>query len=156
MFPVWEYVNGFSKAYAMTGWRLGYAVGPKEIITEMSKVQQHSISQVTTFAMWGGVAALKGDQSCVENMRQEFDKRRKYVMGELNAMGYETAPAEGAFYAFVRVAGDDMEVASRWLDKGHVAATPGSAFYAPGWIRLSYAASMEKLKEAMARIKRVG
>ena len=149
-------INGFSKAYAMTGWRLGYAVAPKEIIAEMSKVQQHSISQVTTFAMWGGVAALKGDQSCVEEMRREFDKRRKYVMGELKAMGYEMAPAEGAFYAFVKVAGDDMEVASRWLDKGHVAATPGSAFYAPGWIRLSYAASMEKLKEAMKRIKRVG
>jgi len=149
-------INGFSKAYAMTGWRLGYAVAPKEIIAEMSKVQQHSISQVTTFAMWGGVAALKGDQQCVEDMRREFDKRRKYVMGELSKMGYTMAPAEGAFYAFVRVAGGDMEVASRWLDKGHVAATPGSAFYAPGWIRLSYAASMEKLREAMGRIKRVG
>jgi aspartate aminotransferase len=149
-------INGFSKAYAMTGWRLGYAVAPKEIIDGMSKVQQHSISQVATFAMWGAVAALKGDQHCVEEMRREFDKRRKYVIGELSKMGYETAPAEGAFYAFVRVAGDDMEVASRWLDKGHVAATPGSAFYAPGWIRLSYAASMEKLREAMARIKRVG
>ena len=96
-------INGFSKAYAMTGWRLGYAVAPKEIITEMSKVQQHSISQATTFAMCGGVAALKGDQSCVEEMRQEFDKRRKYVIPELKAMGYETAPAEGAFYAFVKV-----------------------------------------------------
>ncbi|MDD1685112.1 MAG: pyridoxal phosphate-dependent aminotransferase [Methanoregula sp.] len=149
-------INGFSKAYAMTGWRLGYAVGPLEIIREMSKVQQHSVSQATTFAMWGGVAALKGDQSCVEEMRKEFDRRRKYVIAELNLMGYETAPADGAFYAFVRVAGDDMEVASRWLEKGHVAATPGSAFYAPGWIRLSYAASMEKLKEAMSRIRRVG
>ena len=149
-------INGFSKAYAMTGWRLGYAVAPKEIIAEMSKVQQHTISQATTFAMWGGGAALKGDQSCVEEMRQEFDKRRKYVIAELNRMGYETAPADGAFYAFVKVAGDDMEVASRWLEKGHVAATPGSAFYAPGWIRLSYAASMEKLREAMGRIKRVG
>ncbi|MFA5269410.1 MAG: pyridoxal phosphate-dependent aminotransferase [Methanoregula sp.] len=149
-------INGFSKAYAMTGWRLGYAVAPKEIIAEMSKVQQHSISQATTFAMWGGVAALRGDQSCVEEMRREFDKRRKYVISELNLMGYETAPADGAFYAFVRVAGDDMEVASRWLEKGHVAATPGSAFYAPGWIRLSYATSMEKLREAMGRIKRVG
>jgi len=149
-------INGFSKAYAMTGWRLGYAVAPKEIIGEMSKVQQHSISQATTFAMWGGVAALRGDQSCVEEMRKEFDRRRKYVIAELNLMGYETAPADGAFYAFVKVAGDDMEVASRWLDKGHVAATPGSAFYAPGWIRLSYATSMEKLREAMGRIKRVG
>ncbi len=149
-------INGFSKAYAMTGWRLGYAIAPKEIIGEMSKVQQHSISQATTFAMWGGVAALRGDQSCVEEMRKEFDRRRKYVIAELNRMGYETAPADGAFYAFVKVAGDDMEVASRWLEKGHVAATPGSAFYAPGWIRLSYATSMEKLREAMGRIKRVG
>lgn len=149
-------INGFSKAYAMTGWRLGYAVAPPEIIREMSKVQQHSISQVTTFAMYGGVAALKGDQTCVEHMRQEFDKRRKYIIAELNLMGYETAPADGAFYAFVKVQGDDMEVASRWLEKGHVAATPGSAFYAPGWIRLSYAASMEKLREAMGRIRRVG
>jgi aspartate aminotransferase len=149
-------INGFSKAYAMTGWRLGYAVGPLEIIREMSKVQQHSVSQATTFVMWGGVAALKGDQSCVEEMRKEFDRRRKFVISELNLMGYETAPADGAFYAFVKVAGDDLEVASRWLEKGHVAATPGSAFYAPGWIRLSYATSMERLKEAMGRIKRVG
>jgi aspartate aminotransferase len=149
-------INGFSKAYAMTGWRLGYAVAPKEIIGEMSKVQQHSISQATTFAMWGGVAALKGDQQCVEDMRREFDRRRKYVISELNRMGYETAPADGAFYAFVKVSGDDMEVASRWLEKGHVAATPGSAFYAPGWVRLSYATSMEKLREAMGRIRQNG
>jgi aspartate aminotransferase len=148
-------INGFSKAYAMTGWRLGYAVASKQIITEMSKVQQHTISQATTFAMWGGVAALKGDQSCVEEMRLEFDKRRKYVISELNLMGYETAPADGAFYAFVKVAGDDMEVAARWLEKGYVAATPGSAFYAPGWIRLSYATSMDRLKEAMGRIRQV-
>ena len=149
-------INGFSKAYAMTGWRLGYAVAPLEITRAMSKVQQHSVSQATTFAMWGGVAALKGDQSCVEDMRKEFDRRRKYVISELNLMGFKTAPADGAFYAFVKVAGDDMEVASRWLEKGHVAATPGSAFYAPGWIRLSYATSMERLREAMGRIKRVG
>jgi len=149
-------VNGFSKAYAMTGWRLGYAVAPKEIIAEMSKVQQHSVSQVTTFAMWGGVAALKGDQSCVREMHDEFDRRRNYIIPELNRMGYETAPADGAFYAFVKVDGDDTEIATRWLEKSHVAVTPGSAFDAPGWLRLSYAASMEKLKEAMARIKRVG
>ena len=149
-------INGFSKSYAMTGWRLGYAVAPLPIIRQMSKVQQHSVSQAATFGMWGAVAALKGDQCCVEEMRTEFDRRRKYIISELNLMGYETAPAEGAFYAFVKVAGDDREVASRWLEKGHVAATPGSAFYAPGWIRLSYATSMERLKEAMSRIKRVG
>lgn len=149
-------INGFSKAYAMTGWRLGYAVAPQKIIKAMSKVQQHSVSQATTFAMWGAVAALKGDQRCVEEMRTEFNQRRKFVMAELGLMGYETAPADGAFYAFVKVAGDDMEIATRWLEKGHVAATPGTAFDAPGWIRLSYAASMDRLKEAMSRIRRVG
>ncbi len=149
-------INGFSKAYAMTGWRLGYAVAPSKIINEMSKVQQHSVSQATTFAMWGAVAALNGDQRCVEEMRTEFDRRRTYVMQELVRMGYKTAPADGAFYAFVKVASDDMEIATRWLEKGHVAATPGSAFDAPGWIRLSYAASMDRLKEAMDRIRNAG
>jgi aspartate aminotransferase len=149
-------VNGFSKSYAMTGWRLGYAVAPMDIIRQMSKVQQHSVSQAPTFAMWGAVAALEGDQSCVGEMREEFDRRRKYVISELNQMGYETAPADGAFYAFLRVSGDDLEIANQWLVKGHVATTPGSAFYAPGWIRLSYATSMERLREAMARIRMVG
>ncbi|HNX16877.1 MAG TPA: pyridoxal phosphate-dependent aminotransferase [Methanoregula sp.] len=149
-------INGFSKAYAMTGWRLGYAVAPAAIIKEMSKVQQHSVSQATTFAMWGAVEALNGDQRCVEEMRAEFDRRRKFVISELNLMGYKTAPADGAFYAFVKVAGDDMAIATKWLEEGHVAATPGSAFYAPGWIRLSYATSMDRLKEALQRIKRVG
>ena len=149
-------VNGFSKSYAMTGWRLGYAVAPKDIIRQMSKVQQHSVSQAATFAMWGAVAALEGDQSCVKEMRDEFDRRRKYMIPELNRMGYETAPADGAFYAFVQVPGDDMKIADRWLVEGHVATTPGSAFDAPGWIRLSYAASMEKLVEAMQRIRSAG
>jgi aspartate aminotransferase len=146
-------INGFSKSYAMTGWRLGYAVAPLPIIKAMSKVQQHSISQATTFAMWGGVAALNGDQACVGEMRSEFDRRRQYIIAELKRMGYQTAPADGAFYAFIRVDGDDMAIADRWLDKAHVAVTPGSAFDAPGWLRLSYAASMERLKEAMARIR---
>jgi aspartate aminotransferase len=149
-------INGFSKSYAMTGWRLGYAVAPIEIIRQMSKVQQHSVSQAATFAMWGAVAALKGDQRCVEEMRTEFDRRRKYIISELNRVGYETAPADGAFYAFVKVCGDDREIANRWLEQGHVATMPGSAFYAPGWIRLSYATSLVKLKEAMGRIRQVG
>ena len=148
-------INGFSKAYAMTGWRLGYAAAPVEILREMSKVQQHSVSHPASFAMYGAVAALKGDQHCIEQMRQEFDRRRKYVISELNQMGYETAPADGAFYAFVKVAGDDMEIGTRWLEQAHVAVTPGTAFYAPGWIRLSYATSMEKLKDAMGRIRKV-
>ena len=149
-------VNGFSKSYAMTGWRLGYAVAPIDIIRQMSRVQQHSVSQANTFAMWGAVAALEGDQCCIGEMRAEFDRRRKYVISQLNQMGYETAPADGAFYAFVKIDGDDLEIANRWLVEGHVATTPGSAFYAPGWIRLSYATSMEKLKEAMQRIRFAG
>jgi len=148
-------INGFSKSYAMTGWRLGYAVAPLAIIKEMSKVQQHSVSQATTFAMFGGVAAIRGDQTCVEEMRKEFDSRRKYVIAELKNMGYATAPADGAFYAFINVAGDDTEIATRWLEKAHVAVTPGSAFDAPGWLRLSYATSMERLKEAMGRIRKL-
>lgn len=145
-------INGFSKAYAMTGWRIGYTVAPPEILRQMIKVQQHTISHPTTFAMWGAVAAIEGDQTCVESMRQEFEKRRDYVTSALSDMGYETAPAEGAFYAFVHVGGDDLEVAKTWLNDGHVAAIPGSAFYAPGWLRLSYAAGIDTLKEAMRRI----
>lgn len=146
-------VNGFSKAYAMTGWRLGYAVAPPEIIRYMLKVQQHTVSQATTFVMWGGVAALNGDQNPVERMRQEFDRRRLFVLKELTSMGLTCAPADGAFYAFVRVDGDDMDVSRTWLEKAHVAVTPGEAFMAPGWVRISYAASIERLKEAMDRIR---
>jgi aspartate aminotransferase len=146
-------VNGFSKAYAMTGWRLGYAVAPLPIIRNMAKVQQHSVSHPTTFAMYGGVAALTSDQSCVEEMRAEFQRRRDYIVRELQMAGYRVAPADGAFYAFVRVEGDDVEVARRWLEELHVAVTPGSAFHAPGWERLSYATSMENLEEAIRRIR---
>jgi len=147
-------VNGFSKAYAMTGWRLGYAAAPLPIIRQMSKIQQHSISHPTTFAMYGGVAAITGDQSCVEMMRSEFQRRRDYLVQELKLMGFEVAPADGAFYAYVRVEGDDIEIARRWLEEVHVAVTPGSAFYTPGWERISYATSMENLREAVLRIRR--
>lgn len=148
-------INGFSKAYAMTGWRLGYLAAPLEVIPAMDKVMQHSVGCVNTFAMWGGVAALNGDQGCVEEMRRQFAERRKYVIGRLAGMGLSTAPAEGAFYAFINVGGDDAATANLWLDKAHVAATPGTAFGAPGWIRISYAASMERLKEAFDRTETV-
>ena len=146
-------VNGFSKAYAMTGWRLGYAVAPPQILSRMSIVQQHTISHPTSFAMWGGLAAIKGDQSCVEMMRQEFARRRDYLMKELSLMGFESAPADGAFYAYIRVEGDDMELAESWLKNLHVAVTPGTAFNTPGWERLSYATSMAQLGEAVHRIR---
>lgn len=147
-------VNGFSKAYAMTGWRLGYAIAPLPILRQMSKIQQHSISHPTTFAMYGGVAAITGDQSCVEMMKGEFRRRRDYLVEELKISGFEVAPADGAFYAYVRVEGDDMVIARRWLDKTHVAVTPGSAFHSPGWERISYATSMDNLREAILRIRR--
>jgi len=146
-------VNGFSKAYAMTGWRLGYAVAPQEILRRMSIVQQHTISHPTSFAMWGGLAAIKGDQSCVEMMRQEFARRRDYLMSELSEMGFESAPADGAFYAYIRVDGDDMDLAENWLKNLHVAVTPGTAFNTPGWERISYATSMGQLTEAVKRIR---
>ncbi|HJK50272.1 MAG TPA: pyridoxal phosphate-dependent aminotransferase [Methanocorpusculum sp.] len=148
-------INGFSKAYAMTGWRLGYLSAPLDVIPAMDKVMQHSVGCVNTFAMWGGVAALTGDQTCVEEMRKQFEQRRSFVIGRLAGMGLSTAPAEGAFYAFINVGGDDVATANKWLDKAHVAATPGTAFGAPGWIRISYAASMERLAEALDRIEAV-
>ncbi len=148
-------INGFSKAYAMTGWRLGYLAAPLDVIPAMDKVMQHSVGCVNTFAMWGGVAALTGDQTCVEEMRKQFEQRRSFVIGRLAGMGLSTAPAEGAFYAFINVGGDGVATANEWLDKAQVAATPGTAFGAPGWFRISYAASMERLAEALDRIEAV-
>jgi aspartate aminotransferase len=149
-------INGFSKTYAMTGWRIGYAAAPPEILRQMSIVQQHTISHPTTFAMWGGVAALKGDQSCVEAMKQEFRRRRDYLMKELKDMGFSMAPADGAFYAYIRVQENDMDLARTWLADSHVAVTPGTAFNNPGWERLSYATSMENLGLAVQRIRESG
>jgi len=148
-------VNGFSKAYAMTGWRLGYAVAPPAVIRQMTKVQQHGVSHPTTFVMWGGVAALTGDQTCVEEMRREFEARRNYLLEVFREMKATVAPADGAFYAFIDARGEDTEVADHWLAKAHVAVTPGAAFNAPGWVRLSYATAMPQLREAVKRIKSV-
>ncbi len=148
-------INGFSKAYAMTGWRLGWAVGPQQVISQMSKIQQHSISHPTSFAMYGGVAALTGDQECIVTMRKEFNRRRDYLVQELLLMGFEVAPADGAFYAYVKTGGDDIATAEKWLEEGYVAVTPGSAFNTPGWQRLSYATSLEQLREAVLRIRRM-
>jgi len=148
-------VNGFSKAYAMTGWRIGYAVAPRPILRQMEKVQQHTISHPTTFAMFGALAALEGSQDCVEAMRREFERRRDYLIPALCDLGYATAPADGAFYAYVKVDGDDMAIARSWLHDAHVAVTPGTAFGTPGWLRASYATSMENLEEAVGRIARV-
>ena len=148
-------INGFSKAYAMTGWRLGYAVAPVEVIRQMTKIQQHGVSHPTTFVMWGGVAALIGDQACVGIMKREFESRRMFLLDEFSELKVRAAPADGAFYAFINARGDDVDVAEFWLNKARVAVTPGTAFNAPGWIRISYATAMPRLREAMARIRSV-
>jgi aspartate aminotransferase len=148
-------INGFSKAYAMTGWRLGYAVAPVEVIRQMTKIQQHGVSHPTTFVMWGGVAALTGDQACVGAMRKEFESRRMFLLDEFSELKVRAAPADGAFYAFINARGDDVDVAEFWLNKARVAVTPGTAFNAPGWIRISYATATPRLREAMSRIRSV-
>ena len=105
--------------------------------------------------MFGAVAALQGSQDCVEEMRREFEHRRDYLIPALRDLGYVTAPADGAFYAYVKVEGDDMAIARSWLQDAHVAVTPGAAFHSPGWLRVSYATSMKNLEEAVERIARI-
>ncbi len=148
-------INGFSKTYAMTGWRLGYAIAPEEIVKYMVRLQSHSVSHPTSFVQYAGVAALKGDQSCVERMVEEFKARRDLMMECLNKIGLEYAPPKGAFYMFVNVERDSMEFCEKFLKEKYVAATPGSAFGKSftTWIRLSYATSRENIVEAMKRLE---
>lgn len=156
-------LNGLSKAYAMTGWRIGYAAGPAEIIAVMKKIQSQSTSNPTSIAQKASVAALKGDQHCVVEMVEAFRKRHAYVIERLNAMeGIECLPADGAFYAFPHVQQvidrldgihNDLEFSEYLLEKADVAVVPGSAFGAPGYVRLSFATSLENLSEALNRIE---
>ena len=152
-------INGFSKAYAMTGWRLGYAASSTEIISAMLKVQQHTVSCATSFAQHAGIAALKGDQKCVEDMVKEFKERRDLLIDGLNEIGIECAPADGAFYVFADVGefGGGMEVSEKLLREAYVAVTPGEAFGKnwTDWIRISYATSKENLRKALGRMKEV-
>jgi len=148
-------INGFSKTYSMTGWRLGYAIAPEEVVKYMLRIQSHSVSHPTSFVQYAGVEALRGDQSCVDRMVAEFRKRRDTMMKWLDEIGLEYAPPKGAFYMFVNVGRDSMEFCSRFLKEKYVAATPGNAFGKSfgTWIRLSYATSMENIEEAMRRLK---
>ncbi len=147
-------INGFSKTYAMTGWRLGYAIAPEEIIKYMLRLQSHSVSHPTSFVQYAGVEALKGDQSCVREMVKEFRARRDIMIEYLKEMGLEFAPPKGAFYMFVNVEKDSVEFCEKFLKEKYVAATPGKAFgksFAT-WIRLSYATSRDNIVEAMERL----
>ncbi|OYT63468.1 aspartate aminotransferase [Methanosarcinales archaeon ex4572_44] len=151
-------VNGFSKAYAMTGWRLGYLAAPLDLVSQMMKVNSHSVSQAASFVQHAGIAALKGDQQCVIDKTAEFEKRRNLLVKGLNELGLTTPLPDGAFYAFTNVSkhGSGDEIAERLLREAHVAVTPGSAFGSTGenYIRISYATSQERIKEALLRIEK--
>ncbi len=155
-------VNGVSKAYAMTGWRIGYAAGPEDVIQAMRKVQGQSTSCASSVSQAAATAALDGPQDCVEKMQQEFKRRYDYFQAALNSIpGVECPDCDGAFYAFPSFQGfldqmdsldDDVELAAWFLDHAGVSTVPGSAFGAPGHLRLSYAASMDYLEDAIGRM----
>ncbi|MBF0563723.1 MAG: pyridoxal phosphate-dependent aminotransferase [Nitrospirae bacterium] len=159
-------INGFSKAYAMTGWRLGYAAGPADVMKAVENIQSQSTSNPTSFAQKAAVEALEGPQEFIGRMLAEFDKRRKFLVSGLNAIdGVSCIMPEGAFYAFPNVKKYVGTGTGKWriqgssdmamylLEEAHVALVPGSAFGAEGYIRMSYATSMENLREGTSRIK---
>jgi aspartate aminotransferase len=156
-------INGVSKCYAMTGWRIGYAGGPPEVIQAMKKIQSQSTSNPCSVSQAASVAALDGDQSCVAEMNVAFKQRHDYLVAALNDVpGFHCISGAGTFYAFpnveeaIRNRGltDDSALAEVLLKEAEVAVVPGSAFGAPGYIRLSFACGLETLKEAVARILR--
>lgn len=157
-------VNGVSKGYAMTGWRIGYLAGPEDLVAAMRKVQGQSTSCPGSVSQAAATAALNGPQDCIEEMRKAFRRRYDYVRAALNEIdGVDCPSCEGAFYAFPSFQGfidrmadirDDVELATWLLDHAGVSTVPGSAFGGPGHLRLSFAASMEYLEDAIGRIAR--
>ncbi len=157
-------INGVSKAYAMTGWRIGYAAGPVDVITGMRKVQSQSTSNPCSISQAASVAALNGDQTCLEPMKIAFKRRHDYLITALNEIpGISCIKGEGAFYAFPNIekaiemiddVNDDVEFSNWLLETAEVAVVPGTPFGAPGHVRLSFATSMENLQEAISRIQK--
>lgn len=157
-------LNGVSKAYSMTGWRIGYAAGPAKVIGAMKKIQSQSTSNPASISQAAATAALAGDQECVAQMVVEFKKRHDYLVKALNEInGVNCLSGDGTFYVFPdfseaiahSTVSDDLEMTALLLTEAEVALVPGSAFGAPGCMRLSFATSMETLKSAIARIKKV-
>ena len=150
-------VNGFSKSYAMTGWRLGYLGAPVEIARAIDAIQSHSTSGCTSFAQKGALAALKGDQTPVNDMRSEFDLRRQYMAGRLAAFDrVSVVMPQGAFYVLANISGlglSSSNFSDRLLSKHHVAVVPGIAFGDDRTIRLSYATSLDVIKTGLDRIE---
>ena len=152
-------INGFSKAYAMTGWRLGYACAPKEIIKQMTKIHQFAIMCAPTTSQYAAVEALKNGDDDVKTMREEYNRRRRFLMNAFREMELECFEPYGAFYVFPCIKEFGMtseEFATRFLEEEHVAAVPGNAFgdSGEGYLRISYAYSLDNLKIAMERLKR--
>jgi aspartate aminotransferase len=162
-------MNGVSKAYSMTGWRIGYAAGPSYIIKAMEILQSQSTSNPTSISQVAAEAALSGNQACMDPMIKAFRERHAYVVKSFNEIpGLSCIEAEGAFYAFpdarkaiehlfnkkILKEKNDIALADYLLEKEGVAVVPGSAFGSEGYFRISFATSMENLKDALARIKR--
>jgi aspartate aminotransferase len=156
-------INGVSKVYAMTGWRIGYAAGPQELIAAMKTVQSQSTSNPCSVSQSAAQAALDGSQDVVSEMTAAYKARHDFLIPALNEIpGFECRPGEGTFYAFPRVSGamrslnlaTDADLATYLLNEADVAVVPGSAFGAEGYLRLSFACSLEALEEAVKRIKR--
>ncbi len=154
-------INGHSKAYAMTGWRLGWAVGPQDVIGLMAKLQSQTVTSAASFTMEAGAAALNGSQDAVEEMRLAYKARRDFMVDALNAIpGVECDRPEGAFYLFVRFPGlgsDSVQIANILLEEADIAGTPGISFgrAGEGHVRFSIATSMPELERAVARIQRL-
>ena len=156
-------VNGVSKAYSMTGWRIGYAGGPSPIIAAMRKIQSQSTSNPCSIAQRAALAAISGDQSCVAKMNEAFKERHDYLVEALNGIpGFRCLPGAGTFYAFPDITealegrpdmSGDIPLAEFLLEQAEVAVVPGSAFGAPGHIRLSFACGLDTLKTAIGRIE---
>ena len=165
LYPRCMVLNGVSKAYAMTGWRIGYAAGPADIIKAMKKIQSQSTSNPCSVSQAASVAALNGDHACVRAMVVEFKKRHDFVVSSLNATRHiQCLESDGTFYSFPNIQGfidahddinSDIDVANLLLDKVGVALVPGSAFGAEGYMRISFATSMQNLENAMERIRQV-
>ena len=150
-------INGFSKAYAMTGWRLGYACGPAEIIGQMTKIHQYAIMCAPTNSQYAAVDALRNGDADVAMMRESYDQRRRFLMNAFREMGLSCFEPYGAFYTFPCIKEFGMtsdEFATRFLEEEKVAVVPGTAFGAcgEGFLRISYAYSLEQLKEALGRL----
>ena len=155
-------INALSKAFSMTGWRVGYAAGPEEIISSMIKINSQSISNVNSIAQKAAVAALTGSQDFLKEWLKAFDERRRYMVEKLNEIPMvKCLLPKGAFYAFPNVKGliekselkDDFQLADYLLEKAKIAVVPGSAFGMSGYLRLSYATSMENIAEGLKRFK---